>query len=159
MTSRPARSMSRMASWVASSCACSRNGSGTRHSSRTRVRGTILLSMSRFKSQSGCGYEPTTVVCSNPWVMYGSSLQADAGLFDQRGVVLELARDALVELGRRARCGVGAERAQSILDLGRGERGGDLLVQPFDQGGRRAGRRQHADPEVVGAVLVARFLG
>ena len=35
----------------------------------------------------------------------------------------------------------------------------DLLVEPLDDRGRRAGRRQHADPEIVGAALEARLLG
>ena len=39
---------------VASSCACSSQGSGTRQMSM-RMRGTVFDSISRFTSQSGCG--------------------------------------------------------------------------------------------------------
>ena len=39
---------------VASSCACSSQGSGTRQMSM-RTRGTVFDSISRFTSQSGCG--------------------------------------------------------------------------------------------------------
>src|SRR3974377_2100189 len=63
MISRPARSWSRMAKSVASSCACSRKSGATRHNSLARTRGgkrpaNLILSI----SQSGWAYEPTSVV-------------------------------------------------------------------------------------------------
>src|SRR5215813_4198630 len=68
--SSPARSMSAIASRVASSCAASRNRGSTRHSARIRTRGGPCdTSISRSMSQSGCGYEPTTVVGSSGRVM------------------------------------------------------------------------------------------
>src|ERR1044071_2746590 len=77
MMSSPARSMSAIASRVASSCAASRNRGSTRHSSRIRTRGGPCdVSISRSMSQSGCGYEPTTVVGSSGRVMDIASLAA-----------------------------------------------------------------------------------
>src|SRR2546426_11335120 len=59
----PARSWSRMAISVASSCACSSNSGATRQSCRIRTRGGVFAASSgRSMSHSGCGYEPTTVV-------------------------------------------------------------------------------------------------
>src|SRR5579862_6741301 len=63
--SRPARSWSRMARIVASSCAASRLSGGTSHRSSARTRGTCFDSLSRSISQSGCGYEPTREVGSS----------------------------------------------------------------------------------------------
>jgi hypothetical protein len=50
---------------VASSCACSSQSGATRHRSRMRTRGGVLLeSISRLSSQSGWGREPTNVMGS-----------------------------------------------------------------------------------------------
>ena len=64
MMSRPARSWSRIASSVASSCACSRYSGSTRHSSLARTRGGKRPRelRSRSISQSGWAYEPTRLV-------------------------------------------------------------------------------------------------
>src|SRR5687767_7788359 len=68
MMSSPARSCSAIAMIVASSQACSSHGSGTRHSSLTRVRGgNRPASFSRSISQSGWAYEPTSAVGSSVW--------------------------------------------------------------------------------------------
>src|SRR6202047_1229261 len=68
--SMPARSMSRMATMVASSCASSRCSSGSRHIACMRVRGTDFDSMARSTSHSGCGELPTTVVGSKCFGMF-----------------------------------------------------------------------------------------
>src|SRR4051794_20074919 len=66
MMSSPARSWSRMASRVASFCACSRYSGATRQSSRARTRGgNRPASFARSISHSGCGYDPTSVVGSS----------------------------------------------------------------------------------------------
>src|SRR6186997_2690899 len=63
MMSRPARSWSRMARMVASSCACSSHCGSTRHNSRARTRGGKRpASLARSINQSGCAYEPTSDV-------------------------------------------------------------------------------------------------
>src|SRR5687767_12044249 len=58
----PASSCARIASSVASRCASSRYGSGIRHTSFARIRGTRLPSFARSISQSGWGRLPTSVV-------------------------------------------------------------------------------------------------
>src|SRR5580700_4288498 len=63
--SRPARSWSRMAKMVASSCAASSLSRATSQRSSARTRGTCFDSLSRSISQSGCGYEPTREVGSS----------------------------------------------------------------------------------------------
>src|SRR5208282_4730824 len=64
MISSPARSWSRMASTVASSCAASSRSGAISHRS-ARTRGTCFDSLTRSISQSGCGYEPTREVGSS----------------------------------------------------------------------------------------------
>src|SRR4051794_37516796 len=95
MMSRPARSWSRMASKVASFCACSRYSGATRQSSLARTRGGKRpASFARSISHSGCGYDPTSVVGSSLFMTV--PLRTLACRVDERGSRLVRPPDPLV---------------------------------------------------------------
>src|SRR5688500_16293329 len=86
------------------------------------------------------------------------SIRPNAGFLDQLRVLLELARDHPLELRNGHHQRVRAELADAPADLlGLHERV-DLLRQALDDGTRRLGRHQRADPEVVAGVRIARLL-
>src|SRR6185503_108194 len=83
------------------------------------------------------------------------SLGLDPGLLDQHRVLLQLARDQVVELLDRHRQRIAAELADRRSDLGRLHQVRDIGVQLVDDRARRLRRHHRTDPEVVVGVGIA----
>ena len=84
-------------------------------------------------------------------------LRDDPGGLDHLAGFADFLVHEFPEFGGRHRHRVGAERREPLLHVGRRQRAQHVPIDLLDEIGGRAGRREHADPEVVVEAGKARF--